>query len=34
VEKLREDRFTGRTGDEVLLGWDVENCHIIAEQAP
>ena len=34
VEKLREDRFTGKSGDEVLLGWDVENSHIIAEQTP
>jgi spermidine/putrescine transport system ATP-binding protein len=34
VEKLREDRFAGRSGDEVLLGWDVENCHIIAEERP
>ncbi len=34
VEKLREDRFAGKPGDEVLLGWDVENCHIIADEAP
>ena len=31
VEKLREDRFKGKPGDDVVLGWDVEHCHIIAE---
>ena len=33
VEKLREDRYNGQPGDEVLLGWDVENAHLIHEQA-
>lgn len=32
VEKLREDRFTGRPGDEVVLGWDVENVHMIKQR--
>jgi len=31
VEKLREDRFDGGAGDEVVLGWDVENAHMIRE---
>jgi len=31
VEKLREDRFTGPSGAEVVLGWDVENTHLIRE---
>lgn len=31
VEKLREDRFRGSTGDEVLLGWDMESAHMIRE---
>lgn len=31
VEKLREDRFDGGAGDEVVLGWDVENVHMIRE---
>lgn len=31
VEKLREDRFTGQAGDEVVLGWDVENAHMIPQ---
>lgn len=31
VEKLREDRFAGRAGDEVMLGWDMENAHMIRE---
>ncbi len=34
VEKLREDRFKGKPGDGVVLGWDVEHCHIIAEGRP
>ena len=33
VEKLREDRFSGAPGDQVLLGWDIENAHLIHEQA-
>lgn len=31
IEKLREDRFTGQAGDEVVLGWDVENAHMIRQ---
>jgi len=31
VEKLREDRFDGGPGDEVMLGWDVENAHMIRQ---
>jgi spermidine/putrescine transport system ATP-binding protein len=31
VEKLREDRFTGQIGSEVVLGWDIENAHMINE---
>lgn len=34
VEKLREDRFRGKPGDEVVLGWDVEHCHIIGQERP
>ena len=34
VEKLREDRFSGAAGDEVVLGWDVENAHLIRESGP
>lgn len=29
VEKLREDRFTGQIGDQVVLGFDLENTHMI-----
>ncbi len=29
VEKLREDRFRGGMGDGVVLGWDLENAHMI-----
>jgi spermidine/putrescine transport system ATP-binding protein len=29
VEKLREDRFTGQPGSEVILGFDAENVHLI-----
>ena len=32
VEKLREDRFSGQSGDEVILGWDIENAHMIREE--
>jgi spermidine/putrescine transport system ATP-binding protein len=32
VEKLREDRFTGSVGDEVVMGFDMENTHMIREQ--
>jgi spermidine/putrescine transport system ATP-binding protein len=32
VEKLREDRFTGNVGDEVMLGFDMEYAHMIREQ--
>jgi spermidine/putrescine transport system ATP-binding protein len=31
VEKLREDRFGGKPGEAVVLGWDVENAHMIRE---
>ena len=31
VEKLREDRFDGRIGQEVVLGWDMETTHLIDE---
>jgi len=31
VEKLREDRFLGQVGDQVMLGWDVEHTHMITE---
>ncbi|WP_440997727.1 ABC transporter ATP-binding protein [Arhodomonas sp. SL1] len=31
VEKLREDRYSGNIGDEVLLGWDVGHTHLIRE---
>ncbi|MGC9368185.1 MAG: ABC transporter ATP-binding protein [Paracoccaceae bacterium] len=29
VEKLREDRFAGEPGSEVVLGFDAENVHLI-----
>lgn len=29
VEKLREDRFRGQIGDQVVLGFDLENAHMI-----
>ncbi|WP_108881562.1 ATP-binding cassette domain-containing protein [Anderseniella sp. Alg231-50] len=29
VEKLREDRYTGEIGDEVILGWDIDHTHLI-----
>lgn len=32
VETLREDRFIGAAGDEVVLGWDVDRCHLIPEE--
>ncbi len=31
IEKLREDRFMGSVDDEVTLGWDAENSHMIRE---
>ena len=31
VEKLREDRFSGGLGEEVVLGWDLEHSHMIRE---
>lgn len=34
VEKLREDRYTGPIGDAVVLGWDVENTHLIRNEMP
>lgn len=32
VEKLREDRYTGAAGDEVVLGFDIENTHLIRDR--
>ncbi len=29
VEKLREDRFRGNIGDDVVLGWDIDHTHLI-----
>ncbi|MFD1380364.1 TOBE domain-containing protein [Fodinicurvata halophila] len=31
VEKLREDRYRGAIGDEVVLGWDLDSTHLIRE---
>ncbi len=31
VEKLREHRFTGQMSDEVVLGWDADNAHLIPD---
>lgn len=31
IEKLREDRYDGPIGGQVILGWDVENTHMILE---
>ena len=31
VEKLREDRYSGPIGESVVLGWDVENTHMIGD---
>lgn len=31
VEKLREDRYQGAIGDEVVLGWDLDSTHLIRE---
>ena len=31
VEKLREDRFMGKEGSMVTLGFDVDSAHIIEE---
>ena len=31
VEKLREDRFQGQVAQEVVLGWDTANAHLIRE---
>lgn len=31
VEKLREDRFQGSDNEAVVLGWDVENIHVIRQ---
>lgn len=33
VEKLREDRFEGEIGQEVVLGWDADYTHLIEEAA-
>ncbi len=32
VEKLREDRYEGREGDHVCLGWSADNTHVIGER--
>ena len=32
VEKLREDRFGGKPGSEVVLGFDAENVHLIRDE--
>jgi len=32
VEKLREDRFPGKIGDRVRLGWNAEYAHMITEE--
>jgi len=32
VEMLREDKYRGSNGDSVVLGWDLENTHIIRPQ--
>jgi spermidine/putrescine transport system ATP-binding protein len=32
VEKLRQDRFMGNVGDEVVLGFDMQNTHMIRER--
>jgi len=31
VEKLREDRFSGQIGDQVVLGWNAEHTHLIGD---
>lgn len=31
VETLREDRFEGKAGDAVRIGWPIERCHLILE---
>ena len=31
VEKLREDRFPGGIGEEVVLGFDMDHAHLIRE---
>jgi len=31
IEKLREDRYRGEIGEEVVLGWDSEHAHMIRE---
>ncbi len=33
VEKLREDRFSGKPGDKVMLGFDADAAHLIHEAA-
>ncbi|MDR9394118.1 MAG: ABC transporter ATP-binding protein [Roseovarius sp.] len=33
VEKLREDRFDGEIGEDVVLGWDTDHTHLIKEAA-
>ena len=31
LEVLRENRFAGKVGDAVRVGWDLAHCHLIAE---
>ena len=31
LEKLRENRFTGAPGEEVVIGWDASDTHLIRE---
>jgi spermidine/putrescine transport system ATP-binding protein len=31
VEKLREDRYEGDYGDQVVIGWDIEHAHLIRD---
>lgn len=34
VELQREQRFDGKPGDAVLLGWNLEQCHLIPKDEP
>jgi spermidine/putrescine transport system ATP-binding protein len=31
LEKLREDRFKGKVGTRVVIGWDIKNTHLILD---
>jgi spermidine/putrescine transport system ATP-binding protein len=31
VENLREDRYQGKIGDSVIMGWDIDSTHMIRE---